>query len=205
MKARVLPLPGDEHAAVQALLPWYLNGALAADERAGVAAHLAGCAACRAELEGERRLQAVHAGVEASPGELASDWAALRRRIDVPRPAPPGPGIRPAWRTLAMLQFALLLLALGLWAADRPAPARYTAQGAAGRDAGAVVRFRPETREQDIRRLLRDSGTRLVGGPTLSDAYLLELPPADPAAALVRLRADPQVLMAESLDARGAR
>jgi len=33
---------------IAALLPWYVNGTLAADERTVVAEHLAGCAACRA-------------------------------------------------------------------------------------------------------------------------------------------------------------
>lgn len=198
MSGRVLPLPGDEHAAVQALLPWHLNGTLDEAESAQVAAHLAGCAACRAELAGERRLQALHAGLGVAAGDAAADWAALQRRL---RPAMPAPGVSTWWRRLAVAQLALLPLLLALWALTP----RYALQGGAVHEASAVLRLRPDTPEQEIRRLLRESGARLVGGPTLSDAYLIELPPATAASAIERLRAAPQVLLVESLEARGAR
>lgn len=42
--------PAKPHETVQRLLPWYLNGTLAEDERQRVETHLQGCPACRREL-----------------------------------------------------------------------------------------------------------------------------------------------------------
>lgn len=50
------------------LLPWYLNGSLTPDERAGVDEHLAGCERCRRELEATRqaaRIYLAHPSAEA--------------------------------------------------------------------------------------------------------------------------------------------
>ena len=67
----------------------------------------------------------------------------------------------------------------------------------------AVVVFRPETPEGELRRIVRASGARIVGGPTVTDAWVLAVPEAQGASLLARLRAEPAVLLAEPLAREG--
>jgi hypothetical protein len=111
-----------------------------------------------------------------------------------------------AWRWAALAQAAALVLMVGalLWPTASN-DERYRALGspaAATADSAALlVRFRPEASERELRQALRDSGTRLVGGPTVTDAYLLAAPPGQEAQALQQLRAHAAVQLAESLQA----
>jgi hypothetical protein len=73
MSATVLPLDGDPHQAVQALLPWYVNGRLEADEAARVEDHLAACAVCRLGLDWERRISQLPWPVASASGEPLPD------------------------------------------------------------------------------------------------------------------------------------
>jgi len=117
---------------------------------------------------------------------------------DAPRPA--------RWLPYALgLQgvFALALMvviAIG-WhdAAQRGEPFRALGSGAPAEAANALIVFRPDASEAQIRHALRSSGARLVGGPTVTDAYLLQVAaPIGPALAL--LRSAPAVARVESLD-----
>jgi hypothetical protein len=54
-----------------------------------------------------------------------------------------------------------------------------------------------------MRDALRDSNARIVHGPTRTDAYLLTVPAERVGDAVVRLRAQPAVLLVESLDGAG--
>jgi hypothetical protein len=97
---------------------------------------------------------------------------------------------------------AALLLPPGAHPDDEPA---YRALGAAAAtQSGIVVVFRPDTPERELRRIVRASGARLVGGPTEADAYLLgPLDGSAPASTLARLRAEPAVVLAEPLGTGG--
>jgi hypothetical protein len=68
--------------------------------------------------------------------------------------------------------------------------------------AQVVVTFRPDTPEAELRRIVRASGGHVVGGPTVTDAWLVgadgQLAPV-----LARLRAEPAVTLAEPLAAEG--
>jgi len=224
MSGQILRLEPDPHVAVQRLLPWYLTGRLETAEHDIVETHLAQCPECRAELETERQWQLLHPGHGAQV-DVEEGWARMRARLAgepsaAPAPAPlittrPGPRRRgwlpPAWRTAprvpARAWAAPALLSLGLVAAIgytlRPAaPAgQYIALSApevAG--ATAVVRFRPDATEAQIRHGLKDSGARLVDGPTVSDAYVVRLPREHYAAALDKLRREPGVALVEALE-----
>ena len=65
--------------------------------------------------------------------------------------------------------------------------------------------FRPDLRESDMRRLLKDSDARLVDGPTAANAYVLRVPEAERTDALARLRGDAAVVLAEPIDAASLR
>ena len=67
-----------------------------------------------------------------------------------------------------------------------------------------IVTFRPDTSEQDLRNTLNESHARLVDGPTAADAYVLHVPAAERAAALVKLRQRANIVLAEPIDAAGA-
>ena len=217
MSAKVLAIGADDaHQGVQALLPWYLSGGLDPAEVDVLEAHLSGCARCQAELAWERSVQAARAAPagDAGHGDVERGWARLRARIEASeRAASTGAAARPApaparlhvamrrWRALAAAQFAAIgaLAALLLWLPAHDE--RYHALGAASPapSGNLIVRFRPETPERELRGALAQAGARLVDGPTVTDAYLLEVPAARQAAALAALRAQPSVVLAESL------
>ena len=71
-------------------------------------------------------------------------------------------------------------------------------------EANAIAVFRADATQAQLSAALRAAQARIVGGPTSTDAYLLRLPDADPAA-LGRLRAQPGVLDVQSLQAPPSR
>ncbi len=90
------------------LLDEYLDGTLAAPDQARVEAHLAGCAACRAELAALRELTAA---ARALPPSLTPDsdaWPAIARRT-MARPT-----VRSRWWLQAAAAVALLVAGYGL-------------------------------------------------------------------------------------------
>lgn len=219
MSANVVRFDGDAHAACEALLPWYAMGQVDAAERAELEAHLAGCAPCRASLARERELQRLLAEALPDPpyrGDVGDGLAALRKRIGSQRQAAGASwGSRLStvpswWRGVLLAQAALigLLLVLLLWPRAVPDGALYRGLGPPAADASAlanaVVSFAPDASEAQLRAALRAANARLVGGPTASEAYLVALPVGD-ADALARLRAQPGVVLAVSLESGSAR
>ncbi len=218
MSGQILHLEPDPHAAVQRLLPWYLTGRLETAEHDAVEAHLAQCPECRAELETERQWQLLQPG-QGAQVDVEDGWARMRARlageaaphaVPVPMPRrrrwlPPlwsaGPRLPArAWAAPALLSAALVV---AIAVTPRPAPVlwEYQTLGApvqAG--ATAVVRFRPDATEAQIRQGLKDSGARLVDGPTVSDAYVVRLPREHYAAALDKLRKEPGIALVEALE-----
>jgi anti-sigma factor RsiW len=110
-------------------LALFVDGSLAAEAAASVAAHLAGCAACAAEAAA---IRALLAGVAAArPDEQRPDlgdrhWQALARDIHAAVDALPAPG-RPWWRRRFAWAgaggLALAAVAAAALLAARPAPA----------------------------------------------------------------------------------
>lgn len=208
----ILHFNGNPHLETERLLPWYVSGQLDPDDHAQVDAHLAECDTCRAELVLERRLGAEIAGL---PIEAGLDWEAFRSQLDSAPPPPvtegkllpmvrralAGPG-RTGWFLSAQAVF-IAALAIVIVPVLRPAPAPYHALGAAPPSASgnAIVIFRPDTSEQALRTTLNANDARLVDGPTAADAYVLHLPADRRDAALARLRADHDVVLAEPINA----
>jgi hypothetical protein len=199
------------HQAIQENLPWLLNGTLGGVELEAAQAHLRTCAVCQADLARLRRLREAPAPAPQCDPERA--LARLLPRIELPAQPPAvadAPAISlvrraandPRWLRRAacfLCGVIVLLTALLAWPGD-PVDA-YRALGAApDAQAQAVVVFRPDTAERELRRILRASGARVVDGPTVTDAYVLAMPDAS-APVLARLRAEPAVLLAEPLAA----
>ena len=130
-------------------------------------------------------------------------------------PGQPVPGLLRRWRArlaandgtwlraAVAAQFgaiAVLAVLLARTAVQADAPDAYHALGAAGASDAArlVVTFRPDTPERELRRIVRAGGAHVVGGPTVTDAWLLGVD-GDAAPVLARLRAEPAVTLAEPL------
>jgi anti-sigma factor RsiW len=207
----VTPEEANPHAATRELLPWIVNGTLAGAELERVEAHLAACPACCEQLEWERGLHAAAAAAAAAPPPLSAEDAFARLQ---PRLGPQEQGSSiplrlralaaandPRWlRSVAALQLAVIIV-LGL-VAVRPGEdeASYRTLGAQPAAQGSlVVSFDPATPERELRRILQASGARVVDGPTASGAYVLAVAPGDAGPALLRLRAEPAVRLAEPL------
>jgi len=213
------------HQDMQALLPWYAAGSLADSEAARVQQHLRDCPECRAELAWQRRLIETAAPLPAGldqEGALARlmprlDEAAAPLAQPIAKPSPVaqapsrfasalldwlrGPGDWKGWAIAAQAAVIVVLAANMLPANPPPA---YRALGNAPAAAPDVlVVFKPEASVQDVQRLLKGSGARLVGGPTATGAWLLDVDPAQRPALLAALRADPAVELAEVLAAEG--
>jgi hypothetical protein len=209
MTGRIIPLHGDLHEQANALLPWYVTNRLDADERQRVAAHISGCAQCQADLAAESRLQALIKEAPEPIGDIDAAWAKFEMR-PMPQPRAEKPLVRqwrqsPGWMRWAVAaQLALLVLGGAAWVlrTETSAPA-YHVLGAAPKavQANVVVIFRPDTRESDLRAVLRDNRARLVDGPTAADAYLLHIEPTVRTEALQRMRATHSVVLAEPVDA----
>lgn len=212
MGERTNPADEMEHRNAQLHLPWYATGRLDAAGQARVAMHVAGCAACQADLA----LESALTDCDPQPPALSVDagWARLRSRIDPAREAPHAPA-QPRRRPLALIgdwrgwaiaaQFVVIVLLAMLLTRAPPAPEYRTLgrpqPGAAG---DLLVMFRPETPERALRDLLSRAEVRVVDGPTASGAYVLQAPPHGRRLALSRLRESPAVTMAEPLGPESA-
>jgi anti-sigma factor RsiW len=211
--AEIIPLPGDRHRETLELLPWYLNGNLDAADRAKVKAHLEDCAECREELVFESRLRTEVAKL---PLETESSFVEFRRRLAPMPPREPRRAhmlqmVRAAARmadrvTLKVaVQAAVVLLGVGIVVPSllRPGPQpayRTLSAGSLHPAANVLVMFRPETNEAELRALMMQNEARLVDGPSVTGAYMLEVPAARRASVIARLRAQPSVTLVQPID-----
>ena len=209
---RILPFTGDPHRETLDLIPWLISGRLEAQEQARVEAHLSTCADCARELAAERELAGAVAELPIATGV---SWSAMRDRLDAAARVAEIKPYRPAWRrftlkqigAFAAAQAALLAAAVSITARTAAPVAPYHALGAApvAAPGNVIVIFRPDLRESDMRRLLKDNDARLVDGPTAANAYVLHIPDAERAAALTRLHGDAAVVLAEPIDTAALR
>ena len=206
------------HEDIQDLLPWYVTGRLDASEQARVQAHLSGCADCQAELRFERRLASELVGL---PVQIEHSWKEMLARIEPSALKRPPAGQRRVrvgssraafgrkaravapWLALAAAAQVATVLVVGAVAPSNTQPERYHALGAAPAVAAGnvVVMFKPDAKEQDLRRTLEAVHARLVDGPTAADAYVLAVPGSERATALATLRRGAVIALAEPVDA----
>lgn len=104
------------------------------------------------------------------------------------------------WRNWALAaQCAIIAGLVVLWQPAATPDYRALGSGAAAAP-DVVVVFKPDTSVGQVRQLLQASGARIVGGPTVTGAYLLDVDTAQTPALLSSLRADPAVQLAEPLN-----
>ncbi|MES2148997.1 MAG: zf-HC2 domain-containing protein [Pseudomonadota bacterium] len=198
MNAQIVELDASLHQKVQKLLPWAVLDKLNPAENAMLENHLLACSQCRNDLAWERMLQ----GVQPAAGAAPDMDAALARLI-------PQLTARPPARARGWMRWALaaqLLLIAGLGSELALQQDRYRLLGApAIAGSNLVVVFRPDTSEGRLRALLQTSAARVVDGPTVTNAWVLQVAPEKMGGALAALRADPAVQLAEPLQAGGAK
>jgi len=194
----------DAHREAQDLLPWFVTGQLAPDKRTRVQAHLDTCPECQAALKAEQRLEGEVARL---PLDVERGWADMRARLTAE--AAPARTRRPvaAWAGWGVAA-AMAITAGVAWIPRTPTAAYHTlsaAPVAASPGGDIVVVFLPDTTEQAMREALKASGARLTDGPTAANGYVLRVAPARRAGALIELRANKAVVVAEPLDPGAAR
>jgi anti-sigma factor RsiW len=217
MTGRVLPLNASEHAAVDALLPWYVNGTLRGEELGRVERHVAACPQCRHEVEWLRDVFAACAAIAPIPDAPASARPAgnpglegpIRPRTWPARVSYGWSSTQPWMRALIAAQLAGLAILGTLLAFDTRHEPSYQTLGASTwpappRDAIAVM-FDPAITEAELRRVVTGVGARIVDGPTTTHAFVLEVPVAHSDEAVQKLRAERSVRFAEPLGARAGR
>jgi anti-sigma factor RsiW len=183
----------DTHQIVFEALPFYANGTLNAQESGQVKTHLEGCASCRTELVRWRDVAAVaKSGPEWSP--TSADRAAMEERMDradgrVPSAAP---GLRetvrswfaiaPAPMRWALAAQAALVIALAGALLFRPDGAKVyetlsTPEKVAPSERARLhLVFAEDTTEREIRAALEGMKAVIVGGPSPTGVYTVELP-----------------------------
>jgi anti-sigma factor RsiW len=215
------------HPEAQDALPWLANGTLEGTELERVQAHVETCADCRADLALLRTLRAAGPGpsLDVDPERALArlmprlDAAPVEDDVPAPCAVPETSGLLQRWRNrlaandrtwlraAVAAQFCAIAVLGALLArpsAHPDAADSYRVLGAAGANGMAriVVTFRPDTPEAELRRIVRGSGARIVGGPTVTDAWLVGADGRlDPV--LARLRAEPAVTLAEPLSMGG--
>jgi hypothetical protein len=209
MKAvSVLPLDQDDH--VEMALPWYVNGTLAAAERADVELHLSVCAQCRASHHLEVLLQQqLRVHDEAGECEPQSGWATLVGRLETPFVATKAPKARRRLMSVLLLAQAAAIVALS-WVLisvlneSGTASYRTFTEAPSPVDATAPtlrVVFADNITSAGIRELLTGIGGTISAGPGPNNIYTVRLTSAyrsDEAA--MWLRSQTGVLFAESVN-----
>ena len=184
-----------------ALLPWYLNGTLQEDERRHVDQHLSACAACRAELEELTQLNVqLHevyvAQSEPSTGIQRAVRVLVQRETSEKDTKPVTGSVwlnrSQAWfrslfipRWAPVLAVTLLVAQLGLllWSLTLPTLSdQVMTRGLGAPTVRLRVIFQETASERQIRVLVQGVHGRIVDGPALDGAYIMEVPAGDRAA-----------------------
>jgi Putative zinc-finger len=201
------------------LIPWYVNGTIAEEDRVRLEDHLSQCVGCSSDVSHERRVaQLMNAD---SPVEYMPT-ASLKRlqsrlddtgdretsRSDAQTSAPAARRRAMPWQGLLAASAAVMAVALGLLATDRWLQLRNDSAGdeyqtvtsSAPRAPGVVIRavFAPDVTLVQLQRILDESQLKIVAGPTEAGVYSLAMNSSHSiSASLSLLRAHPEVRFAE--------
>jgi hypothetical protein len=223
--------PHDEaaHSQVQDLLPWYANNTLQADEQQLVRAHLQTCTACQDDLQSQLELELklkLKAGEPAASTVPNVDRALARLlpKLDVQVQAAKvnntnnfmarlwtlftADGKAPARWGMAVMaaQTAVIVGLVAFMALPRQDDSSYRVLGSGERSSGnIVVVFKPETTVKDIQRIMSINDARIIDGPTVTNAYLLNVDDARLEQSIRELRSEAGIELVESLGSGAAK
>ena len=186
------PLPPHTEAGA---LAWYLSGRLPAVDQRAVAAHLASCEQCRAELAALQALRTdMRAALDSEPGPALRVRQSVLRNIHAAGMAAESRGVLarwtewlrrplvPRWAATAALLLIVVQagMLLGTMSGRQQPAAVITTRALTSTATRLTIRFHPMATELQIRALLLSLGGHLVGGPDADGAYVVELAGADP-------------------------
>ncbi len=217
--------PHDEaaHSQVQDLLPWYVINTLQPEEQQLVQAHLQTCAACQDDLQWQQRLKAGEPGkpetgtapdvdralarllpkldeqVRAAKVKRADNFMArLRALLTADGKAPV--------RWVMAAQTAVIVGLVVHMTLPRQDNSSYRVLGNGERSSGnIVVVFKPETTVKDIQRIMSINDARIIDGPTVTNAYLLNVDDARLEQSIRELRSESGIELVESLGSGAAK
>ena len=164
------------------LLPWYVNNTLTPSERDWVELKLRDDKLLHDEVEFLRALRSsVRQASQTSPGELGlrrlQRRVAEERRQQTKPQSPRSPVVwwRPALAAAVLVIFVQSGLLVDMW--DSSNKGGYTPLGESVQGVGAVlqVTFAPDATEAEMRRVIREVGGELVGGPGAMGVYRIRL------------------------------
>ena len=216
MTARLFPFDASAHTVVDAILPWYVNDTLAGEERQFVEDHVRVCEACQRESQWLREVYGACSAVSSLNDASLTDpvaLAALQRHYG-PRALKASIGDRwreaPQWTRWALAaQLAAVAVLTTLVAIDFRSEPAYRTLGVANRSvqtqAAIAVMFAPATTAAEIGRVVSAADARIVDGPTVTNAYVLEVPAARSEQAVLTLRNERAIRFAERLGTPAAR
>ncbi|MFZ6723129.1 zf-HC2 domain-containing protein [Undibacterium sp. Ji49W] len=219
------PYLSDEamHAIVQDLLPWYVVNTLQPDEKQLVQKHLQTCTTCKDDLQWQIKLQAQEPAANTAPNPERA-LARLLPKLDTQnKPVQPA-GVKeknsllehlrtllPAsgTRSMGWIMAAQTAIIVGLvvhLALPTQDNSSYHVLGSGERSSGnIVVVFKPETTVKDIQRIMSLNDARIIDGPTVTNAYLLNVPDDRLTQSVDELRSEAVIELVESLQAGGAK
>jgi hypothetical protein len=169
--------PELDHDAVYDLLPWLVNGSLAAAERDGAELHVRSCIVCRREL---KELERLRAAVRSQPTlHLSAEGGLdqLQRQLDretARRPVHRAARYAPFFRFAAVATVGVAFLGVLLWLAPNVQnQLGYTtlATQPDGQRAQIDLIFDRQTAVADIQALLQTVDGEIVAGPSELGRY----------------------------------
>ncbi len=185
------------------LLPWYVNGTLAGDEREQVRRELRSSLTCRLEYDRLRRMQELMQQSDAEHVATDRGFERLMTRIQADGPAARARGAFGRFNWLPLAQAAAVLALVSVivwwWSADSGVEPRtfetLTTDEPADVPAPRLrLVFVAGVPDETRRAILAELGLRPIAPPTPDGIYTLALPSsADAGRIAERLRADPRI------------
>ena len=201
MTERAVHSRSERHALE--LLPWYVNGTLAGDEREQVRRELRSSLTCRLEYDRLCRMQELMQPSDAEHIATDRGFERLMARIKADEPAPRARGAfgRLLWLPIARAVAMLALVSGAVWwwsgdpAVEPKAFETLTADEPPESEASRLrLVFAAGVPEDTRRAILAELGLRLIAPPTPDGIYTLALPENANAGRIAdRLRADPRI------------
>jgi hypothetical protein len=185
------------HAKINRLIPWYVNGTLGEAERLEVKAHLTDCLTCRQAEREARHLQAAVNQQATIPLGSDSGLDALYKRIDASSEQQPR-----RWqfsaaslRIAAAAAIGLVIAVAAIVSFEPRNDADFTTLASPAEEGQRIdLIFAGDLDAEDALKIIDSVGGRIVAGPSGIGRYTVELEGrADIERALQRLQQDPRI------------
>jgi hypothetical protein len=181
------------------------------------------CTACQDDLQWQQKLKAGEPAASTVPNvdrALARLLPKLDRQVQAAkvnntnnfmaglRTLFTADGKAPARRGMAVMaaQTAVIVGLVAFMALPRQDDSSYRVLGSGERSSGnIVVVFKPETTVKDIQRIMSINDARIIDGPTVTNAYLLNVDDARLEQSIRELRSEAGIELVESLGSGAAK